>query len=158
MAATTLTLVSVGLAVAAAGVSTYSAIQQSQAAEDAANYNAAVQRNQASAANAEATAEAAKSRDRTKRLLAAQRAQFAKSGGSLSGSALDVLYDSALQSELNTQTIQYRGARQATTYLDASRLHSMQAANARGSRGLVATGTILGGLGQAAGTYRSSNA
>lgn len=155
MAATTLSLVSVGLAVAAAGISTYSSIQQSHAAEKAADYNAAVQRNQASAANAEATAEAARSKDRTKRLMAAQRAQFAKSGGALSGSALDVLYDSALQAELDTQTIQYRGAKQANAYLDASRLHEMQARNVRGSRGMMIAGSVLGGLGQAAGTYRS---
>lgn len=155
MAATTLTLVSVGLALAAAGISTYSSIQQSQAAEKSASYNEAVQRNQAAAAHAEANAEALRSRDRTKRLIAAQRTQFAKSGGSLSGSALDVLYDSALQSELDTSTLRYRGARQAGVYTDAARLHGMQAANARDSRGMMVAGTILGGLGQAAGTYRS---
>lgn len=155
IATSTLAIIGTAVAVIGAGVSTYSAVEQSAAAEKAAGYNAAVQRNAAATAHAEATAEAIRSRDRSRRLIASQRAQFAKSGGSLSGSALDALYDTSVQAEADAMSIEYRGAVSAGTSSSMSKLYSMQAANAKNSRGPMIAGTVLGGLGQATGTYMS---
>lgn len=151
MAAATLSLVAAGLAIAGAAMGTYSAIQKSNAEENAAEYNRAMASQQAGIASAEAEADAKRADNRTRRLVASQRAQFAKNGGSLSGSALDVLFDTALQGELDSATIRYKGARAANEQMNAANLYKMQARSIKKERTMVIAGSILGGLGNSAG-------
>lgn len=68
------------------------------------------------AANAEATAsrqqgqtEAEQIRNRNRRILASQRTGFLKSGITLDGTAGDVIYDSAIQGELDSLNALYKG-------------------------------------------------
>lgn len=145
------TYITIGLLAASAAVSTYAAVESSAAQEESAKYNAAIQNNAASAAAAEAAAEAARSKNRARRLVASQRTQFAKSGGALSGSALDVLYDTALQAQMDQDAILYRGNRRASDSLDTANLYRRKASSVASQRGLTIGGTLLGGLSGAAG-------
>ena len=155
MAIASSTVIIAGLVVAlvGAGISAYSAVQQADAAETAAKFNEKVARNNAAAQAAQGATEAARARNRARRLIAAQRTQFAKSGGTLSGSAVDVLYDTAIQAEGDALSIEYRGAVGGGASSAEARLQAMMASNARASAGPAVAGSILGGVGSAAGSY-----
>lgn len=155
IATSTIAITGAVLAIVAAGISAYSAVEQASAAEDAAKYNATVARNNAAAAAAQSSVEAGRARNRSRRLIAAQKTQFAKSGGTLSGSAIDVLYDTAIQAETDALSIEYRGAIGGNNHTAESRLQSMMAKNAKASVAPAVTGSILGGLSGAAGSYSS---
>ena len=145
MAVATTTAIALGIAAVSAGLGAYSSIQQGQAAKSAAEYNAAVARNNAAASQTQASEEAARSRSRTRRALSSQRAQFAKSGAMVSGSALDVLYDSSIQGEMDALSIEYRGAVEANRYMAQAGLNRMEGRSASQAGYLQGAGSILGG-------------
>lgn len=131
-----LALAAVGAAVSAAG-----AIQQGQAQKKMAQYNARV---------AEDTAryQAERQQDKVQRLMGAARVAVNKSGLAMSGSPLDVLADSAMQSELDHQAILRQGAAQAAM----DRFQGSQAARA----GYFGAATaLLQGASKAFGTVSS---
>jgi hypothetical protein len=108
------TIALVGL-VAAGAIGAVGSIQaagaakaQGRAAQQAANI-------EASTAMQQANAEAAAVRDRNKRITASQRTAFLKSGVTLDGTAGDVIYDSAVQGELDALNVMYRGNVAATS-------------------------------------------
>jgi len=53
--------------------------------------------------------EADRIRDRNRRLKGAQRAKYAKAGVQLEGTPMDVIYDSAIQGELDALSVEYVG-------------------------------------------------
>ena len=108
-----MSFVETALAVASTAASVIGSLQQGQSAKAAANYNARVAENNAIAARQAAAAEAARERDRALRLTGAQRAAYAKGGVTMSGSALDVIGDTAAQAELDALTILYGGEARA---------------------------------------------
>ena len=87
-------------------VSAAGQMQAARAQKKMANYNARV---------AEDTAryQAERQQDKVSRLMAGARVAVNKSGLAMSGSPLDVLADSAMQSELDHQAILRQGAAQA---------------------------------------------
>ncbi len=87
-------------------VSAVGQLQAGQAQKKMANYNARI---------AEDTAryQAERQQDRVRRLMAGARVAINKSGVTASGSPLDVLANSAMQSELDHQAILRQGAAQA---------------------------------------------
>jgi hypothetical protein len=126
-------------AVASAAMSAAGAIQAGQAQKKMANYNARI---------AEDTAryQAERQQDRVSRLMASARVAINKSGITTSGSPLDVLADSAMQSELDHQAILRQGAAQAAM----DRFQGSQAARA----GYFGAATaLLQGVGKAAGAF-----
>lgn len=87
-------------------VSAAGAMQAGQAQKKMAEYNAQVAENTAHY-------QAARQQDKVRRLMASARVAVNKSGLTMSGSPLDVIADSAVQSELDHQAILRQGASQA---------------------------------------------
>jgi hypothetical protein len=126
-------------AVASAAMSAAGAIQAGQAQKKMAQYNARV---------AEDTAryQAERQQDKVQRLMGAARVAVNKSGIAMSGSPLDVLADSAMQSELDHQAILRQGKAQAAM----DRYQGGQAARA----GYFGAATaLLSGASKAAGAF-----
>lgn len=134
------------LAAAGAAVSAVGAVQQGQAAKKAANYNAAVQRQNAEIATSDAALRA-RQIDRTNILRSGQiRAAHGASGGaSDQGSVLDVLGDVATQGELEKQDALYKGDLAARGYSNTASLDSVAGDNAAASGYMKAGGELLSG-------------
>ena len=146
------------LGVAAAGISTYSTLQQAEAQEKAAKFNAGVAENNRLAALQQSQYNAERIRQRNRRVLGRARAIAGKSGAGFTGSFEDVLYDSAVQGELDVLAALYSGQVSATYYGSQAELERFAASTARAQGPLGAAGTALGGLASAgslaAQTYR----
>lgn len=159
--------VSAGTAAVGAGISAYSAIQQGKATQKEANYNAAVQENNAISAGYAAMQEqqaAAREvgtlREQRDRMFASNRTAAAASGLTLSGSVLDVMGDTSLQSEKEISMAYYRGNVNAQNSLNqASNMRSQavmtRASGANAKRGAYfqAAGTLLSSAGSIGSSY-----
>ena len=110
--------------VAGLAFSAYSAMQQSQASKDSANYNAAIQRNNATIAEYQAKDAVARGDKATEdhmrkvaQLKGSQKASMAARGLDLSeGTPLNILTDTDLFGEIDANTIQTNAAREAWGY------------------------------------------
>lgn len=140
-------------AVASAVVGTYSAIQQGNAAADAAEYNAKVAENAGIAARQQADYEEKQARQKRDRLLSAQRVATAASGLDLEGSPLALMEDTAVEAELDALNIRRAGS------VDEARARSQAAADrmegrARQQAGYLNAGaSLLNGVSKVAGLY-----
>ena len=146
--ADSLAIVALALTAVGTGVSVYSSQEQAAAQEDAANFNAAVASNNAVQQQQAAEYEAARIRDRNRRILASSRADLSKNGVALSGSGLDVLSDSATQGELDALAAIYTGKVGANAQRAQSSLDRMAARNAAGTGLLNGIATGLSGAAQ----------
>ncbi|MGI4798431.1 MAG: virion core protein, T7 gp14 family [Janthinobacterium lividum] len=162
---TTLALIGTAVSVAGAGVGAYSAIQQGNARSDAANYQSAVDKNNATIAgwNADIAeqSQVAKTQaiQRTGSLRAgAQRAALAAGGvDAASGSSLDVLDATETDTARAASASQYQGdltgygyRTQQQNFLGQATMASASGANAA-TAGLIGAGsTLLSGAGQVA--------
>lgn len=156
--ATVLAIAAVAASVAGAGVAAYSAHEQGKAQEGAAKFNAAVQRNNAMAAQQQAQYEADRIRKRNTYLRGAQNAAIAKSGIDISGSASDVIYDSAMQGEMDALAALYTGKVRSNADESGAMLSRLSGENARTSSYYSMAGSILGGVSGAANAgYRYAN-
>lgn len=142
-------------AVAGTATSVYGSIQQGRAQEQAAEYNAAVARNQAAIENARSKSEAQMIREKTRRIAGAQRAALAASGQELtSGTALELQQETAAQGELDYRRALWGGdvnamaARQQAEYLQ------WQGGQASSAATIGAIGQGISGLGSAFSGYR----
>lgn len=98
--------------VALAGAAVVGAAGSIQAAKAAKAQGKAAQRAamvEAQVSRQQGDVEAERIRDRNKRIAASQRTAFLKSGITLDGTAGDVIYDSAIQGELDALNAEYRG-------------------------------------------------
>lgn len=147
----------IALAVTAVGTGVSVAGQQEAAAaqEKAAEYNAAVAENNAIAQKQAAQFESEKLRKRQMLLLGKQRANLAKSG--ISSGFGDVLYDSALEGELDRLAVLYTGSVAANNQRASAELSRAEGRNARTAGFYRSAGTILTGAGQMAGQYGRIN-
>lgn len=140
-----------------AAISAVSQISQAQQAKNAANYNAQIASQQATASRQVAAANAERQRRNAERQLGSMQAGYSASGVSSSeGSALDILSQSARDAELDYQNIIYGGETQALGYENTARLERSRAANAMSSGYLSAAGTLATGAGKAYGGLTSS--
>lgn len=154
VATTTLAAIAVATAAVGTAVGTYSAVAASQARSAASKFNAKIQQNNATMAEQQSAAEAAKTKERGRRLIGQQRAALSAAGVDIdSGSALDIAYDSNVQNELDRLTQLYKGDVSATGSLAQSQLYKRDASNATTAGYLQAGGTLLSGIGQTAGAY-----
>lgn len=142
--------IAVALAAIGTGVSTYAAIKQGNAADDAAKASANAERANAKAAQDAASLEAAQVRRKNLLRLGTQRANAAKSGVLIDGSSEDVIYDSAIQGELEALSTLYSGATQASYYGSRTKIERLSGKNAKSASRLQAGGTLIGGLGRTA--------
>jgi hypothetical protein len=157
------------VAAVGAGVAAYGAVQQGNAAKEAATFNAqrAVDNSRIAIENAGIERQnalfAAQQQDRlTYQRLGAIRAAAGVTGTTMEGSALDLLGDAAAQSELERQNILYSGELRARSRLNEARgfqstaaldLFSGQQAERAGY--LRAGSELMSGAGRASRAYNS---
>jgi hypothetical protein len=127
---------------------------QAKAAANAANYNAAVGRNNAQLALEEGNANEESQRRHARAVLGQQRAALAEAGIGLEGTGGDLYEQSASGAELDAQNIRYGAQLQSTSYLNQSNLemaqakqYSRNAANASTASYIGAGSSLLSGYG-----------
>jgi len=152
MAVETLGLIAVGLSAVGTGVAMYGAVQQANASEAAAKFNAGVARNNSLAARQQAAFDQEQLRNRHDRLRGMQIASGAKTGQTLSGTLLDVQYDSDLQAELDMLSVVYKGQVASGASTSQAGLFESEARSAKTSGYLNAGATLLTGAGSTAST------
>jgi hypothetical protein len=134
------------IAIAGAGVSAVSAIQQGNAAKAAADFNAAVGMQNAEIARGDAAAQASQIERENALRLGSIRAAQGKSGGAAdSGSVLDVLGDQAAQGELEKQYAVYQGEQRARGFVNTANLDTASGKAARTAGYMKAGGELLKG-------------
>ena len=158
------------MAVSAAGtaVSAYGQVQQGRAAKAEAYTQARLAEEDANAAGyagiqqgQQAEREADKIKEQRDRVLHSQIAAVSKSGLTLSGSAVDVIRDTAIEAEKEVRMAKYRGdmdsynsAQTARNYRNQASLYRMSGNNARRSAVWGATGTLLSGAANSFVSYK----
>lgn len=141
-------------AVAGGTVAAVSAHQQGQAQEDAAKANAQIAANNASAEAATAAENAKRKREDNRRQLASIRSRMAGGGVQIgAGSSLDVLGTAA--SELELQTLDMFNSSQArqVQYGNEAKVDLWSGQQAASAGNTAAIGSLLSGIGSAAGGY-----
>ena len=156
MAVTTATLAAVAAVAAVVGtaVTTVGMYEQGQAQKKVANYNAKIAENAAIGKRYQAEAQAAAIRDRSRRLRGSQITSLSKSGLTLSGSANDVMYDSALAAEEDVLTSLYSGKIGADNLNAQARLSKFEGKQAVKNSYYGMASTVLSGVSDAAGGYQ----
>jgi hypothetical protein len=137
--------------IAGTAVSALGQIQAGKAQESAAEYNAQVAKNNASAEMERAGYDAGLIKDEARRTRAAQRAAFAANGleGS-TGSPVAVLGDTSGQAEMDILARLYGGKSQATAYGNEARAQIAQGKAAKQASMIGAGTTLLTGFGNMA--------
>ncbi len=134
-------IAAVGTAVSAAG-----AISSGMAQANAANYDAAVDRNNAIQAQQAADEQAVVSQQQTTSKLAQQKVDYAASGVDVGqGTPLDVFSDTATKGKLDALTLRYGGQVQGLRDTSAATLAQYQGSAAETAGFLNAGGTLLTG-------------
>lgn len=149
----------VGLVIAAVGavVGAASAVQQGQNAKAAANYQVKIGEQNAQISKQEAE-DAALQHDReTFQRLGMVKAAQGKSGGTMEGSALDVLGDAASQSELEKQYILYRGKLGERQAVNTANLDAFSGEAASSALKMRAGSELLSGSGNSYINYQRLN-
>jgi hypothetical protein len=131
----------IGAVVSAVGVVAGAAAQA-----NAAEYEAKLADRNAQIIRQQTDAEVSDQRRQNRRRLAAIRAQYGASGLDFSGSALDVLDDSALEAELDVSRIKYQGSLRALEQNDRSQLKRMEAKSAWAAAPIGVASSLLGGV------------
>lgn len=136
-------------ALVSAGIGTYAAVAQGEAAEDASVAQQKAANQQASSTQAAAALEAAQVRRENLLRLGTQRASTAKSGVLIDGSAGDTIYDSAIQGELEALSVLYSGASEAGYHRSRGKIARMEGKAAKQAGYVSGAGTLIGGAGSA---------
>jgi len=127
-------------------VSVIGALRQGEVSSATNRYNATISQQNAQIAQQDAADKARQADRETYLRLGAIKAAQGHSGGTASsGSVLDVLGDVAAQSELEKQTILYRGEQAARGYTNTANLDNSAADTAESSSWLKAGSELLGG-------------
>lgn len=111
---------------------------------DAAEYNGKVNAQNAGAARNAGAAAVAKQRRDNERMLGSIRASYGASGVTMDGSPMDVFASSAVEAELDAQTIGYNYEMKARGYDAEASLSNSRASNARTGAVFSAAGQVLG--------------
>lgn len=131
-------------------VSAIGAIQQANAAADAADYEAAVKERNRRAILAQTDTETEDKRRDNRRQIAAIRTAYGASGLALEGSPLDVLEDTMIEQETEVERVRYSGKMKAMGYGEEATLARMRADSARSAGAIGAASAIIGGVSGAA--------
>jgi hypothetical protein len=151
--------VSAASALASGAMAAVSAKQQGEAAEEAAKYNNAIAQNDAIAAQNAAAFEARQIRRKNMLRMGAQRAAVGQSGVSLdAGSSFDdVMFDSAIQGELEAQAAIYSGAMRSQSALASGQMALWEGKQARRAAGIGMASSAIGAVGGVAGAVYQGN-
>lgn len=153
----TIALVAVAISAVSAGVGTYAAVEQGNVAKEAAKRSAEAEKANARAAMDAAALEAGQVRRKNLLRLGAQRAAAAKSGVLIDDSAADVIYDTAIQGELEALSVLYSGAQAASYSRSRGKIALAEGKAAKSASRIQASSTLIGGLGSAATSYSQAN-
>ena len=146
------------ITIIAAGVQAYGQYKQSQQQAAVYKYNAQVAQNNAASSRNAAAIDMYQIREKNKRVLATQRARYAKANLQLSmGSPLEIMAASARQGELDAQVARYRGELGAAGYEAQASLLISQAKSIRQAGVISATSSLLSGAAGAASIYASKS-
>lgn len=113
------------------------------------NFTKSQLNSQAANTEKEAAWAANRIRARARRLAATQRTRFAAGGIDLSGSAVDVQMDSAMQAEIDAMTTIYKGNIAGASMRTQGNSAQKSGFASLVTSGISAAGTILGGIGTA---------
>lgn len=138
------------LTVVGTAVSAYGQYQQMSAQEDMAKYNAEVAKTQAEQKRRETSEKVRRQRVENDRFKNQQRAAFAKSGITSTGTPLAVMSQTAADLELAALDTAYAGESQAQALMQQSAVNRMQADAFGRAKPLAVGTTILGGANQLA--------
>lgn len=134
------------LAALAAVAGAVGAKQSANAQQQAANYNALLNKQNAETAAQQASFDADQIREKNKRVLGAQRAAYSASGiDPDSATAIDVHDDSAAQGELDALVAIYTGRTSSSAYASRSQLNLMESRSANKAGKINVTTSLLGG-------------
>lgn len=146
--------IAMALAASAATVSAVGAIRQGQAASNAANFNAALAKQNADTADSQSIAASeAQQRDSARKIGSAMAAYGASGVQMADGSPADVLGDSARMATLDNQTLKYNYKLKGLGYQAQASLDSANAENSRTASYFNAAGSMLSGGSKVAGYF-----
>lgn len=150
MGVETLAMIAIGTTVLSTGMGVYQGIQSGKDAKAWSEYNAGVMVNEATMARQNAALEAEQQRKAGARLKGEQRAAFARAGVDISsGSPLDVLAETASETELAISTIKWAGEQQAKRAISAAEAERMKGKAAERASYWGAGSTFLTGASKA---------
>lgn len=138
-------------------VGAVNSMNQGEAAQGAADYNAAVATQNAIVAQQNARVDMEAKRRDTARRLSAGVAAIGASGITIEGTPLDLLAEEAEMGELDALTIQYNGEMQARGFRSDAVLERSRGKNARNTGYLNAAGTLLSGASKAMSQFAGSS-
>lgn len=127
------------------------------AAQNVGDTNAAIDQSQATVDLQQANFEAQNIRAQNQRVAGSQRSTYLASGITLEGTPTDVMYDSALQGELEALTTQYKGQVASSFMRKQAVLDQYGGATRAYSYDAAATGDILQGIGSGISIYSNPN-
>jgi len=149
-ATTALMYTAIATSLLGAGVGAYGAMSSAAAQKKSADYNAALERQNAGAEVQQSKFDASQISDATRRNVAMQRAAMASSGfDANSGTFSDVTFDTKRAGEMNRLSRLYQGALGVNRSMSQSQLDVMQGSAAETAGMFSAGSTILGGFNQA---------
>lgn len=143
---------------AGSAISAMGAISQANAQQAASSYNATIKEREAGLATEQATQDVQQVRWAAKRAEGSLLAGYGASGVTTdTGSPLDVLANSASQAKLDEETVLFKGKLKAMGLNAGAELDRTAGKTAKQQGPLNAASYLLGGAGQAAGTYATVN-
>lgn len=138
-------------------VTAYAAVRAGQAQSAQYKYKAAVDQQNADAANQQGLAAQAAQRKDAMRKLGLMQANYGASGVDQStGSPLDVFSDAVGQSTLDNLNVKYNYQLKALGYQNSAGLDSAASSDASTSGYLSAAGSLLGGAGKTYDRYKGT--
>lgn len=148
-----LPLIAIALTAVGTGVAVYGAVDQAATAKEAGKNAQRAENINAAREQAAADFETAQVRRRNLLRLGSQRAAAAKSGVLVDDSASDVIYDSAIQGELEALAVNYGGASAAAYHRSRGINAAWEADRAATAAYIGGAGSLVGGLAKAASMY-----
>lgn len=107
---------------------------------------AEMQRRQAAVEQTTGAYQADRKREEVQRALGAQRAAYSGSGVALSGTAADVIQDSATEGEMDVRAIRWNSGMQATTQRHNAKISDESAKNVAKTRSIAFLTPVLSGV------------
>ena len=137
-------------------VTAYSQYEAGQAAKATANYNAKLAENEALAKEQQAHIESQQMQKQKERLIASQRAGFAKGGAVVTeGTPLLLMAEQAGTAELDILNQQRNRAMESTSLKSEASMQRYQGKQTARAANIQAAGTVLSTAGKGASTYNA---
>lgn len=138
-------------------IQTAGALTSSGAAAKASNYNRRIEMYNSTVALQEGQIAETQLRQSAQRNMGQMRANIGASGLSTSGSAMDLIQESAYNAEMDALNVRYSAKAKATGHAMEANLASSKAKSARAGGYLTASGILLAGAGKSYAQNESTN-